>query len=103
MRMGKYAYKSVKELSDMIEQKEVSPVELLDETIEQIESKNEETNAFVYVNYDEAKEKAKDAEKQIMDGERIGPLHGIPTAMKDLFDFKPGWPATFGGDSSAQR
>lgn len=97
MRMGKYAYKSVKELSDMIEQKEVSPVELLDETIEQIESKNEETNAFVYVNYDEAKEKAKDAEKQIMDGERIGPLHGIPTAIKDLFDFKPGWPATFGG------
>jgi amidase len=24
-------------------------------------------------------------------------LHGVPTAMKDLFDFKPGWPTTFGG------
>ena len=27
----------------------------------------------------------------------LGPLHGVPTAIKDLFDFKPGWPATFGG------
>ena len=26
-----------------------------------------------------------------------GSLHGVPTAIKDLFDFKPGWPATFGG------
>jgi amidase len=24
-------------------------------------------------------------------------LHGLPTAIKDLFDFTPGWPATFGG------
>jgi amidase len=24
-------------------------------------------------------------------------LHGVPTAIKDLFDFQPGWPATFGG------
>ena len=28
---------------------------------------------------------------------RTGPLHGVPTALKDLFDFKPGWPATMGG------
>jgi hypothetical protein len=27
-----------------------------------------------------------------MSGERLGPLHGIPTAIKDLFDSKPGWP-----------
>ena len=32
---------------------------------------------------------------------RAGPLHGVPTAIKDLFDFKPGWPATFGGDPRA--
>jgi amidase/aspartyl-tRNA(Asn)/glutamyl-tRNA(Gln) amidotransferase subunit A len=27
----------------------------------------------------------------------LGPLHGVPTAMKDVFDFKPGWPSTLGG------
>ena len=32
-----------------------------------------------------------------MSGEELGSLHGVPTAMKDLFDFKPGWPCTFGG------
>ncbi len=32
-----------------------------------------------------------------MSGAELPPLHGVPVAMKDLFDFKPGWPATFGG------
>ena len=27
----------------------------------------------------------------------LGPLHGIPVGIKDLFDFKPGWITTFGG------
>jgi amidase/aspartyl-tRNA(Asn)/glutamyl-tRNA(Gln) amidotransferase subunit A len=33
----------------------------------------------------------------VRSGEPLGPLHGVPTLMKDLFDFKPGWPATMGG------
>src|SRR5438105_5832002 len=32
-----------------------------------------------------------------MAGQQLGPLHGVPSAIKDLFDFKPGWPSTFGG------
>jgi hypothetical protein len=32
-----------------------------------------------------------------MAGERLGLLHGVPITIRDLFDFKPGWPATFGG------
>ena len=27
----------------------------------------------------------------------LGPLHGVPVGIKDLFDFKPGWITTFGG------
>ena len=32
-----------------------------------------------------------------MSGVPLGPLHGVPLAIKDCFDFKPGWRNTFGG------
>jgi amidase/aspartyl-tRNA(Asn)/glutamyl-tRNA(Gln) amidotransferase subunit A len=32
-----------------------------------------------------------------MSGGNLGPLHGVPSALKDAFDFKPGWTSTFGG------
>jgi len=62
-----------------------------------IEERNPSLNAFVHQGFDEARERAVDAERRLGTGEELGPLHGVPTAMKDLFDFKPGWPATFGG------
>lgn len=91
------AYMSVKELSKRIQKRELSPVELLENQISRIEARNNSINAFVYTDFEEARKNAKIAEAQIMDGEWKGPLHGIPTAIKDLFDFKPGWPTTFGG------
>ena len=91
------AYRSVKELAQLIANKEISPVELMDFTIEQIEKRNDDTNAFVYVGFEEARKSAALAEQKVMNGEKVGLLHGIPTAIKDLFDFKPGWPSTFGG------
>ena len=35
--------------------------------------------------------------RRLMSGAALGPLHGVPVAIKDLFDFKPGWTSTFGG------
>jgi amidase len=88
---------TVVELADRIRRKEVSPVEAVDAAIEAIEADNERVNAFVYMGFDEARERARAAEQALNSGEELGPLHGVPTAMKDLFDFKPGWPTTFGG------
>jgi amidase len=91
------AYMSVNELSTRILRRELSPVDIIDAYIHRIEERNESLNAFVFLGIDEARKRAQEAERALMAGEEIGILHGIPTAIKDLFDFKPGWISTFGG------
>ena len=91
------AYMSAAELALKIRSKQLSPVEVVDTFISRIEARNPSITAFVYYGFDDARQAAKEAEKSIMSGSDIGPLHGVPTAIKDLFDFKPGWVGTFGG------
>jgi amidase/aspartyl-tRNA(Asn)/glutamyl-tRNA(Gln) amidotransferase subunit A len=88
---------SATELAMRIRRRELSPVEVVDAFIERIEERNKSLNAFVYFGYEDARNRAKKAERALVDGEALGPLHGVPTAMKDLFDHKPGWVSTFGG------
>ena len=90
-------YLSAADLAERIRRKEISPVELMTSTIERIEKRNPSLNAFVFTDFDQAMERARSAEAAVTSGATLGPLHGVPTAMKDLFDFKPGWPSTFGG------
>ena len=84
-------------LAARIRRKEVSPVEVVDAAIARIEEHNPKINALIIFGYDDARKAAKAAEAAIMRGEVAGPLHGVPIAMKDCFDFKPGWVTTFGG------
>lgn len=84
-------------LAQAIRKRQLSPVEVVEKLIEQIEERNPTINAFVHLGFEQARLKAKEAEQKVMRGDVLGPLHGVPTAIKDLFDFKPGWPSTFGG------
>jgi amidase/aspartyl-tRNA(Asn)/glutamyl-tRNA(Gln) amidotransferase subunit A len=91
------AYVSATDLAWRIRRRDLSPVEVVDAFIARIEARNPSLNAFVFFGFDEARQRARDAEQKLMSGDALGPLHGVPTAMKDLFDFKPGWKSTFGG------
>jgi amidase/aspartyl-tRNA(Asn)/glutamyl-tRNA(Gln) amidotransferase subunit A len=91
------AYMAATELAMRIRRRELSPVEIVEAFIARIEARNRSLNAFVYFGYEDARNHAKEAERALMAGEALEPLHGVPTAMKDLFDFKPGWISTFGG------
>jgi amidase len=91
------AFTTVVELAGRIRRRELSPVEVLEATIERIEARNPSLNALVYLGFDDARAAAHDAESALTSGAAVGLLHGVPAAIKDLFDFKPGWPATFGG------
>jgi amidase/aspartyl-tRNA(Asn)/glutamyl-tRNA(Gln) amidotransferase subunit A len=91
------AYATATELALRIRRLELSPVEVVDAFIARIEERNPSLNAFVYEGFDDARTEAKRAERALTVGEPLGPLHGVPAAIKDLFDFKPGWVSTFGG------
>ena len=93
----RFAWSSASEIATAIRARRVSPVEVMEATINRIEARNPSLNAFVFTDFDGAMAAARKAEKAVMSGEALGPLHGVPTAMKDLFDFKPGWPTTMGG------
>ena len=77
-------------LASRIRRKEVSPVQVMDDAIARIEAHNSKINALIILHFDEAREAAKRAEAAIMRGDKVGPLHGLPYAMKDCFDFKRG-------------
>lgn len=91
------AYWSAREIADGIKAREFSPVEVVDACIERIEERNPSLNAFVFFGFDDARSAAKRAEQDLIAGHQVGPLHGVPVAIKDLFSAKPGWITTFGG------
>ncbi|WP_435551287.1 amidase [Natrinema sp. CGMCC1.2065] len=73
-------------LARAIRDGELSPTAVVDAVLERIHERNERTNAFVTVTDDLAREMAADAERAIDEGEPLGPLHGVPVAIKDLDD-----------------
>lgn len=71
--------------ASLIRRKQLSPVEYTDAVLEAIEETGSEINAFATVTAAGARTAAKLAEQQVMDGEPLPPLHGVPINIKDLF------------------
>jgi amidase len=79
----------------LVRDRSVSPVELVEAHLQQIQKLNSELNAFVVVTADEAREQALEAEAAVQRGDRLGPLHGVPVTVKDSFDVA-GYPTLCG-------
>jgi Asp-tRNA(Asn)/Glu-tRNA(Gln) amidotransferase A subunit family amidase len=73
-------------MSTMIRERQISPVDLIEAHLRQIEKQNPRVNAFVTVLAEEARQAARKAEAAIMRGNSLGLLHGIPVTVKDSFD-----------------
>ena len=74
------------EVSELVRAKKVSPVELTQACLAQIERLDRRLNAFITVTAEAALAEARAAETQIARGAWRGPLHGIPIALKDLVE-----------------
>ena len=80
------AFTTISELAQRLRRREISPVEITGACLERIEKQNLALNAFITVMADSSLAEAQTAEGQIAHGERRGPLHGVPVALKDLID-----------------
>ena len=102
-------YLSATELSRLIKLKEVSPVEVTEAYLDRIDDLEFKFNSYLTVCREEALQAAREAEREIVQGNYRGPMHGIPVAVKDqlwskgvrstggsrfLIDFVPGEDAT---------
>jgi Asp-tRNA(Asn)/Glu-tRNA(Gln) amidotransferase A subunit family amidase len=73
-------------MADMVRERKVSPVELVDAHYRQIAAHNLQINAFVVLLEEQARVAAKQAEAAVMRGDTLGLLHGVPVTVKDSFD-----------------
>jgi amidase len=64
--------------------RQVSPTELVDHALSRIEARDAELGAFITVTPDRATAAAARAEEAVLRGDELPPLHGVPTAIKDL-------------------
>ena len=91
-------YLSIAELSGRIQNKDISPVEVVQATLARIDRIESQLNSFNAVFTDQALAEARQAEADIGRGDYRGPLHGIPIGIKDIYEYGP---TTCGSESLA--
>ncbi len=85
----KYSLLSINELSERIKTGEISPIQLVSECLERIKSLDPILNSFITIqSQQKIYEQAEISEKEIKHGRYLGPLHGIPYCIKDIFYIK---------------
>ncbi|APW99166.1 amidase [Halobiforma lacisalsi AJ5] len=87
---------SATELADRIRRREITATEAVEAHLERIRERDDEIDAFVTVTGERALEAAAEADRALERGEAVGPLHGVPIALKDLGGLKEGVRHTFG-------
>ena len=71
---------------DLLAQRKVSSVELTRALLDRIEAVDPQLNAFISVLPDRALTQARRADEAIAGGRSLGPLHGAPVGLKDIYD-----------------
>ena len=86
MAGGELHYMSAWELSGLIRNRDVSPVEVVEACLARIEETEPTLNSFITLMPETARSAARRAEEEIGRGNYRGPLHGVPVGLKDLFN-----------------
>src|SRR5712691_4594039 len=79
---------TVAELSRAFQARTLSPVDVVDALLTRIRRRDDTLHAYIAVYDAEARLAAEAADKAMRAGHRVGPLHGVPIALKDLVDLE---------------
>jgi len=91
-------YQSITQLASMLRSGETTPTALTEHFLARIENLNGPLNAFNLVTAERAMAEAKSAEVLLAAGRDLGPLHGVPYGVKDIYDVA-GLPTTAGSQT----
>jgi len=83
MTVADFTRLGISDVVGLIRTGQLSPVELVQSCLDRIESLNPSLNAYLTVLADEALAAAKAAEQVVTTGDALGPLYGVPVALKD--------------------
>jgi aspartyl-tRNA(Asn)/glutamyl-tRNA(Gln) amidotransferase subunit A len=83
-----FEFESLAKLSADVAAGRLRPSVIVEAYLDRIARFDQKLHAFVCVYADEARSAAKAADEAIASGHRIGPLHGLPIALKDLVDME---------------
>lgn len=95
MSQSNLAFSSIAELAPRLATGDLSPVDVTEAVLARIDQHDERLNAYITVMADAARHAARAAESAIQASNYLGPLHGIPIAVKDLYATR-GVRTTFG-------
>jgi len=88
MNKEEICFISACDMAEKIKNQELTCIEITETIIERIEKLNPIVNAYCTPTFELAREMAKESDKAIKKGEKLGLLHGIPTSIKDLIETK---------------
>src|SRR2546428_7863484 len=77
------AFSPAGQIARRVASRELSPVEVVANSLARIDQVNPKLNCFAFVWHEEAKRAAESAAQAIARGEAVGPLHGVAVALKD--------------------
>lgn len=79
-------YETIASISAKLKAGDLTPVELTETMLNRIDELNGQYHAYTHVMHTQARRQAERATNEMRSGQYLGPLHGIPIAVKDLFD-----------------
>ncbi len=84
--MSDLTHLTIAEAADLLARREIASVELTEAHLRRIDAHDTHLNSFITITSDHALTQARAADAELTRGVRRGPLHGIPLALKDLYD-----------------